>query len=175
MSSPLVGVTPMFALSFWAYEVGQQLVYAATPNRTSKELSMTEFALAGGFSAIPTTIITTPMERVKVVLQTQDQIASGQKYKGMLDAGVGMWKEGGLRSLYRGSVATLARDVPGSAAYFVAYEFVYQALKPKNAGETMSMGSVLFAGGMAGVAMWSIAIVCDLYYWKATLVSNLSI
>ena len=119
---------------------------------------MAEYALAGGFSAIPTTIITTPMERIKVVLQTQDQNAAGKKYKGMVDAGIGMFKEGGLRSLYRGSVATLARDVPGSAAYFVAYEFVYQMLKPKN-NESMSMGSVLFAGGMAGVAMWSIAIV----------------
>ncbi len=96
----------MFALSFWSYEVGQQLVYSFTPNRTSKELSMTEFALAGGFSAIPTTVVTTPMERVKVVLQTQDQVVGGQKYKGMFDAGLGMWKEGGISSLYRGSIAS---------------------------------------------------------------------
>jgi solute carrier family 25 carnitine/acylcarnitine transporter 20/29 len=106
IASPLVGVTPMFALSFWSYEVGQQLVYSFTPNRTSKELSMTEFALAGGFSAIPTTVVTTPMERVKVVLQTQDQVVGGQKYKGMFDAGLGMWKEGGISSLYRGSIAS---------------------------------------------------------------------
>lgn len=106
IASPLVGVTPMFALSFWSYEVGQQLVYSFTPNRTSKELTMLEFAMAGGFSAIPTTVVTTPMERVKVVLQTQDQIVGGQKYKGMLDAGMGMYREGGLASLYRGSVAS---------------------------------------------------------------------
>lgn len=101
-----MGVTPMFALSFWSYEVGQQLVYSFTPNRSSKELSMTEFALAGGFSAIPTTVVTTPMERVKVVLQTQDQIVGGQKYKGMFDAGMGMYREGGISSLYRGSIAS---------------------------------------------------------------------
>ncbi len=136
----------MFALSFWSYDVGQQLVYSLTPQRTSKELTMTEFAIAGGFSAIPTTIVTTPMERVKVVLQTQDQVAGGKRYKGMLDAGVGMYKEGGIKSLYRGSVATLARDIPGSAAYFVAYEFVYRLLKPTN-NDSMPVGSVLFAGG----------------------------
>lgn len=96
----------MFALSFWSYEVGQQLVYSFTPNRATKELTMLEFAVAGGFSAIPTTVVTTPMERVKVVLQTQDQIVGGQKYKGMLDAGLGMYREGGLASLYRGSVAS---------------------------------------------------------------------
>jgi solute carrier family 25 carnitine/acylcarnitine transporter 20/29 len=48
--------------------------------------------------------------------------------------------------------------VPGSAAYFVAYEFFYRLLKPAN-NETMPVASVLFAGGMAGVGMWSIAIV----------------
>ncbi|KAJ3065192.1 carnitine transporter, partial [Quaeritorhiza haematococci] len=65
MLSPLIGVTPMFALSFWSYDLGQQLVYSLTPTRTSRELTMSEFAFAGGFSAIPTTIVTTPMERVK--------------------------------------------------------------------------------------------------------------
>ncbi|KAI9206744.1 mitochondrial carrier domain-containing protein [Polychytrium aggregatum] len=160
MMSPLVGVTPMFALSFWAYEVGQQLVYAATPNRKSKDLTLTEFAIAGAFSAIPTTIVTTPMERIKVIMQTQDANPNGTKYKGMVDAGVGVFREGGLKGLYRGTIATLARDIPGSAAYFVAYEAVYRALKPKN-NEAMSMGAVMFAGGMAGVAMWSIAIPPD--------------
>ncbi|TPX36555.1 hypothetical protein SmJEL517_g01301 [Synchytrium microbalum] len=161
MSSPLIGVTPMFALSFWSYDLGQSLVYQMTPKRETKELSMLEFAIAGGFSAIPTTVITTPMERVKVVLQTQDQMPAGTKrYKGMFDAGAGMMKEGGLSSLYRGTIATLARDIPGSAAYFVAYEAVYRALKPKGQ-ESLSVGAVIFAGGMAGVAMWSIAIPPD--------------
>ncbi|KAJ3115775.1 carnitine transporter [Phlyctochytrium bullatum] len=159
MTSPLIGVTPMFALSFWSYDLGQRLVWAATPNRPSKELSMLEFAFAGGFSAIPTTIVTTPMERIKVVMQTQDQVKGGIKYGNIFQAGVGMYKEGGIGGLYRGTVATLARDIPGSAAYFVAYEYFYRMLKGN--GETMSVGAVLFSGGMAGVAMWSIAIPPD--------------
>ncbi|KAL2913142.1 carnitine transporter [Polyrhizophydium stewartii] len=160
MGAPLVGVTPMFALSFWSYDVGQQLVYTFTPSRKSNELTMLEFAIAGGFSAIPTTVVTTPMERVKVVLQTQDQAgATGRKYKGMFDAGIGMVREGGIASLYRGTIATLARDVPGSAAYFVAYEFFHRLLRKDS--ESLSIPAVLFSGGMAGVAMWSIAIPPD--------------
>lgn len=118
---------------------------------------MFEYAAAGAFSAFPTTIITTPMERVKVVLQTQEQ--TGKKYSGMFDAAKAIWKDGGIRSLYRGTVATLARDVPGSAAYFVSYEYFHRLLKKDN--ESLSIGAVLFAGGMAGVAMWSIAIPPD--------------
>jgi solute carrier family 25 (mitochondrial carnitine/acylcarnitine transporter), member 20/29 len=49
--------------------MGQKLVYALTPKRSSNELTMAEFAFAGGFSAFPTTVITTPMERIKVVMQ----------------------------------------------------------------------------------------------------------
>lgn len=50
------------------------------------------------------------MERIKVVMQTQDQNpASSKRYTGMMDAGRGMWAEGGLMSLYRGTIATLAR------------------------------------------------------------------
>lgn len=109
------------------------------------KLSMTDYALAGAFSAVPTTVITTPMERIKVVMQTQDQIVGGKKYTGMFDAGAGMFREGGISGLYRGTVATLARDAPGSAAYFVAYEYFYQLLKPRDG--KLSIGATLFAGG----------------------------
>ncbi|KAJ3077391.1 carnitine transporter [Podochytrium sp. JEL0797] len=158
-TAPLIGVTPMWALSFWSYDMGQRIVWAATPNRKSKDLTMAEFAFAGGFSGWATTIITVPMERVKVILQTQDQVKGGVKYKGMMDATVGVFREGGLKSLYRGTIATMARDVPGSAAYFVAYEYFYRLLKKD--GQSLSIGATLFAGGMSGVAMWSIAIPPD--------------
>jgi solute carrier family 25 (mitochondrial carnitine/acylcarnitine transporter), member 20/29 len=84
----------------------------------------------------------------------------------MMDAGKGMYQEGGIKSLYRGTMydlnsknsATLARDVPGSAAYFVGYEYFYRLMKQEGYSLT---ASALFAGGMAGVSMWSIAIPPD--------------
>lgn len=126
--------------------MGQRLVYNFTPNRTTKELSMGEYVIAGGFSAIPTTIVTTPVERIKVIMQTQDQTTTGKKYTGMFDAAKGVYAEGGLRSLYRGTVATLARDVPGSAAYFVGFEYFFKLLKP--ADGSYSIPAALFAGGL---------------------------
>ncbi len=80
-------------------------------------------------------------------MQTQDQIVGGKKYTGMVDAGVGMFREGGIASLYRGTIATLARDVPGSAAYFVAYEFFYSLLKARD--NSISIGATLFSGGIS--------------------------
>jgi solute carrier family 25 (mitochondrial carnitine/acylcarnitine transporter), member 20/29 len=56
--------------------------------------------------------------------QVQGQGGSGTKYKGVLDVVKHLYKEGGIRSIYRGTGATLARDGPGSAAsvsFFVLF------------------------------------------------------
>lgn len=161
MGPPLLGVTPIFAISFWSYDVGKKLVYAATPNRKDQSLSLSELAFAGFFSAIPTTFVMAPMERIKVLLQVQGQGGSAS-YSGPVDVVRQLYKEGGVRSLFRGTVATLARDGPGSAAYFVAYEIVKKAMTPAGADPSqLHLGSIVFAGGMAGVAMWTIAIPPD--------------
>jgi solute carrier family 25 carnitine/acylcarnitine transporter 20/29 len=52
--------------------MGKKLVYSFTPTRTSKELSYSEYAIAGGFSALPTTLIAAPIERIKVLLQVRN-------------------------------------------------------------------------------------------------------
>jgi len=163
MVPPLLGVTPIFAVSFWAYDLGKNLVYSFTPNRETPALSTTEVTAAGFFSAIPTTLITAPVERAKVLLQVQGQgTAKGKQYTGMFDVAKGLYKEGGIRSIFRGTFATLARDGPGSAAYFAAYEVAKKKLTPvgKAPGD-LSLGAVVMAGGLAGVAMWSIAIPPD--------------
>lgn len=95
--------------------MGKKIIYGATPNRKDPTLSYAEFAFAGAFSALPTTLVAAPMERIKVLLQVDGQGAN-PKYKGPVDCIRQVYKEGGLRSLFRGSVATVARDAPGSAA-----------------------------------------------------------
>ncbi|KAH7339623.1 mitochondrial carrier domain-containing protein [Rhizoctonia solani] len=161
MGPPLAGVTPIFAISFWAYDLGKKIVYSATPDRKSQTLSLGELAFAGFFSAIPTTLVAGPAERVKVLLQVQGQ--GGQsKYNGPVDVVRQLYREGGLRSIFRGTVATLARDGPGSAAYFVAYEVAKKKLTPAGSDPSqLNLSAVVLAGGLAGVAMWSVAIPPD--------------
>ena len=46
--------------------------------------------------------------------------------------------------------------------YFVGYEVTKKALTPANSSSSdLNLCAVLFAGGMAGVTMWSIAIPPD--------------
>ncbi|KAF8973549.1 carnitine/acyl carnitine carrier [Flammula alnicola] len=152
MVPPLLGVTPIFAVSFWAYDASKQLIFALTPNRTSEVLSIPELATAGFLSAVPTTLITAPVERAKVLLQIQGQGGSAVKYTGVVDVLKHLYKEGGVKSIFRGTGATLARDGPGSAAYFAAYEVTKKQL---------NLGAIIVAGGTAGVAMWALAIPPD--------------
>ena len=69
-----------------------------------------------------------------------------------------LYKEGGIRSVFRGSAMTLARDGPGSAAYFATYEYIKRKMTPKdvngNPSGDLSLTAVMVAGGAAGVAMW---------------------
>ncbi|KAF8757329.1 mitochondrial carrier family [Rhizoctonia solani] len=145
MGPPLAGVTPIFAISFWAYDLGKKIT-----------LSLGELAFAGFFSAIPTTLVAGPAERVKVLLQIQGQ--GGQsKYSGPTDVVRQLYREGGLKSVFRGTAATLARDGPGSAAYFVAYEVAKKQLTPAGSDPSqLNLSAVVLAGGLAGVAMWSV-------------------
>ncbi|KAK7468731.1 carnitine transporter [Stygiomarasmius scandens] len=162
MVPPLLGVTPIFAVSFWAYDASKRLIFALTPNRTTNQLSTTELAAAGFLSAVPTTAVTAPVERAKVLLQVQGQGGSEQKYTGVLDVMRHLYKEGGVRSIFRGAGATLARDGPGSAAYFAAYEVTKKLMTPAGSSPSdLNLSAIIFAGGMAGVAMWAIAIPPD--------------
>jgi solute carrier family 25 carnitine/acylcarnitine transporter 20/29 len=152
----------LVAVSFWGYDVGKGLVRRFSTVRND-QLSVAQVSAAGFFSAIPMTLITAPFERVKVLLQIQGQkqLAPGEKpkYSGGVDVVRQLYKEGGIRSVFRGSFATLARDGPGSAAYFATYEYIKRRLTPvdpatgKPSGN-LSLVAITCAGAAAGVAMW---------------------
>lgn len=152
----------MFAVSFWGYDLGKKIVTSVTNKPADQPFTVAQISAAGFFSAIPMTAITAPFERVKVLLQIQGQkeLAPGEKpkYSGGVDVVRQLYKEGGLRSVFRGSAMTLARDGPGSAAYFATYETIKRSLTPKDADGkptgALSLTAVMTAGGAAGVAMW---------------------
>lgn len=110
-------------------------------------MTIGEITMAGAFSAVPTTLFMAPSERIKVLLQIQGQ-GGEQRYKGPVDVVRQLYKEGGVKSIWRGTTATLMRDAPGSAAYFAAYELTKRALTPAGAKpEDLNPASILFAGG----------------------------
>ncbi|KAH3672425.1 hypothetical protein WICMUC_004261 [Wickerhamomyces mucosus] len=167
---PLIGVTPMFAVSFWGYDVGKNLVSSYYNGQSSSNFSIGQISSAGFISAIPTTLVAAPMERIKIVLQTQDSNAS----KSMINAIKRILETGGIKSLFKGSIATLARDGSGSAIYFATYEIVKKNLSVKSGtkdGE-LSLISISTAGGFAGMSMWLVVFPIDTI--KTRLTNNVN-
>ncbi|KAI3647423.1 hypothetical protein MP228_007644 [Amoeboaphelidium protococcarum] len=164
MATPLIFVTPMYAVCFWGYEMGRKLSVKLWNSKPADPLTLSQVSFAGGFSAVPTTFLMTPIERIKVILQTQGSSTAGSSavvLKGPGDVVKHLMKTGGVSSLYRGFGATLLRDVPGSVAYFATYEIAKEKLSKKSADGQLDKAAILFSGGLAGVMNWAIAIPPD--------------
>mmetsp|Transcript_73405 Transcript_73405/g.153213 ORF Transcript_73405/g.153213 Transcript_73405/m.153213 type:complete len:303 (-) Transcript_73405:130-1038(-) len=80
--------------------------------------------LAGGIAGGCARTITAPLDRVKILMQTQ-RITSGgaqDKYQGLWQSLVRVYKEDGFRSYWRGNGANCIRVVPYSATQFVTFD-----------------------------------------------------
>lgn len=156
MAAPIVGVAPIFAISFFGFGVGKKLLQSTE----NEELTKLQLFCAGAFSAIFTTVIMAPGERIKCLLQVQQDSAGPKKYSGPRDVVRQLYKEGGIRSIYKGTVATLLRDVPASGVYFMTYEWIKELMKSESSTE-FSLLATIFAGGMAGVCNWLVGMPAD--------------
>jgi len=127
-----------------------------------EELNYRQLFQAGMISGVFTTGIMAPGERIKCLLQIQAGGTEKPKYSGMSDCAKQLYREGGIRSIYKGTAATLLRDVPASGMYFMTYEWLQRVLTPAGKSRSdLSTWRTLFAGGMAGIFNWLVAIPPD--------------
>jgi len=165
MLAPLSAVTPMYSFCFFGYGIGKSIFCTEETfqNLTAKNLFL--IALAGATSGIFTSPILAPSERLKCVLQVQNesQSASNKKFSGPSELGKHILKTEGIASLFRGYLATNLRDCIASMAYFSTYEWLKSILLPRdpNRSHLESVLKVLFCGGMAGIMNWVPAIPID--------------
>lgn len=160
MAAPIIGVTPMYAICFLSFTMGKKLQQKSEDH----VFTLKELFLAGNLAGLSTTIILAPGERVKCLLQVQNAnpTGAGPKYSGPNDCVKQLWKQGGIRNLYVGTVATACRDVPSTGMYFMTYEYFQRLLLPEGKSrEDLSPARTLFAGGMAGIFNWIVAIPAD--------------
>nr|XP_019957040.1 PREDICTED: cAMP-dependent protein kinase type II-alpha regulatory subunit-like [Paralichthys olivaceus] len=106
MTAPIIGVAPMFAVCFFGFGLGKKL-----QQRTPDEiLTYPQLFAAGMLSGVFTTAIMAPGERIKCLLQIQ--AATGEvKYAGPMDCVKQLYREFGIRGVYKGTVLTLMRGI----------------------------------------------------------------
>lgn len=135
-----------------------------------------DFALGGVSGAVAKTI-TAPIERVKLIIQTQDanpRIRSGEvaRYKGIVDCFVRVNNEQGFKAFWRGNFTNVIRYFPTQAFNF-AFKDSIKKLFPKYNPKT-EFGKFFLvqmaSGGLAGAG--SLCIVYPLDYARTRLASD---
>ncbi|CAE1264460.1 SLC25A20_29 [Acanthosepion pharaonis] len=98
------------------------------------------------------------------LLMIQAESKEKAKYKGPVDCIRQLYKEGGIRWIYKGTAATFLRDIHGSGVYFATYEVLQRSLTPEGESRNdLSPLRTLVAGGVAGLANWIVAIPPDFF------------
>nr|CAD7197144.1 unnamed protein product [Timema douglasi] len=158
MAAPIAGIAPIFAISFFGFGVGKRIQQTGN----DEPLTLPQLCLAGAFSGIFTSSIMAPGERIKCLLQVQQGGSAPAKYTGPIDVAKQLYKSGGIRSLYKGTIATLLRDIPASGMYFMTYEWIQRVFtKPGQKTDEIGIFTTIFAGGMAGIANWVVGMPAD--------------
>jgi solute carrier family 25 (adenine nucleotide translocator) protein 4/5/6/31 len=133
--------------------------------------------LAGGVSGAVAKTATAPIERVKLLIQTQDanpKIISGEvaRYSGIVDCFSRVAKEQGIKAFWRGNLTNIIRYFPTQAFNF-AFKDGIKSLFPK-ADKKTEFGKFFMinmaSGGMAGAG--SLLIVYPLDYARTRLASD---
>lgn len=145
-----------------------------------KETTATGFLLdlaAGGVSGGISKTIVAPIERVKLLLQTQDsnpKIKSGEvpRYKGIVDCFARVSREQGVASFWRGNLANVIRYFPTQAFNF-AFKDTFKNLFPKYNPSTdfwKFFATNVASGGAAGAC--SLLIVYPLDFARTRLAAD---
>merc|ERR1719146_347753 len=137
---------------------------------------LTDFALGGVSGAIAKTL-TAPIERIKLVIQTQDanpKIRSGEvpRYTGIMNCGSRIMTEQGVSRFWDGNATNCIRYFP-TQAFNLAFKDTFKAMFPKYNAKTefaKFFGANLVSGGMA--AAGSMCIVYPLDYSRTRLASD---
>jgi len=174
MGPPLASVALFNAMLFSVNGVLSRLV-----RPDGGTLTPGEAALTGGLAGIPMSLLATPTELLKCRLQAQggarpppgamytmaDAKAGRVLFRGSMDALKLIYKfEGGVSGMFRGFWPTLAREVPGNAAYFGVYALAKQQLAQAQGlddAKQLSGLSLIAAGGIAGAAFWAPVLPID--------------
>lgn len=145
----------------------QQIVnrkYKQSQDVKVSEISTFEYGICGLACGVVASIISTPLELVKIKLQMQSKnlqssVASKQvTYSGPYDCLKKLYRINGFRGLFLGFNVSLLRDIPANIVWFSTYETCRRRIGGPDAPFYINS----LAGSCAGVAYWLVAFPSDL-------------
>ncbi|KAL8250155.1 hypothetical protein R6Q59_033848 [Mikania micrantha] len=153
MAAPLASVTFQNAMVFQIYAILSRSFDSSI--WSDEPPSYKGVALGGIGAGALQSLMLSPIELIKIRLQLQTRIQHKLMEKGPLSVAKSIIRTEGWRGMYRGLTITALRDAPSHGFYFWTYEFMREKLHPgcRKSGQE-SFNTMLFAGGLAGVASW---------------------
>lgn len=139
------------------------------------KLSFAENFLLSGAAAVISKTAAAPIERVKLMVQNQDEmLKSGrlkEPYKGVVDCSKRILSEEGLLPFWRGNLANCLRYFPTQALNFAFKDKIKAQFKVKKTdGGMTKLGKNVASGGLAGAL--SLCFVYSLDYARTRLAND---
>lgn len=119
-------------------------------------LSYPQYYLAGAFAGVTNSVLSGPIEHVRIRLQTQPHGAA-RLYNGPIDCVRKLASHSGVLSgLYRGQSVTVIREAQAYGVWFLSFEYMmnWEARRSQVKREEISSLKVAGYGGLAGEALW---------------------
>ncbi|KAF9095099.1 hypothetical protein BGX29_009162 [Mortierella sp. GBA35] len=152
----LIGITPEKAIKLAVNDFTREY-WAERTNVSEDKLAIKYGMLSGATAGFCQVIATNPMEIVKIQMQVAgaQKLAPGEQRP----TAMGIVRSLGLRGLYRGTPATLMRDVPFSILFFPLNSYLKLQGADKDGKTPFSV--ILGAGLVAGVVAASAVTPAD--------------
>ncbi|KAF9160094.1 Mitochondrial carrier protein ymc2 [Actinomortierella ambigua] len=189
-TTPLIGIGACVSVQFVTLEAMKRHYHSQNGPQANGFLTNSQLYLAGAASGMANSIISGPVEHIRTRLQVQTGAApvkaiagegaaaalgagssvaakeaatSALFFTGPVDAVQKIYREHGLRGIYKGQAVTMVREFQGYGAYFAAYEYLVQRamrLENKERSELSTLKVVAY-GACAGYAMWTTVYPID--------------
>ncbi|OQV04948.1 hypothetical protein CLAIMM_09758 [Cladophialophora immunda] len=155
---PFLGVGAAVSIQFSVFHSATQALSALRsrePREDKQQLSILDLYLAGGVAGIANSIVSGPVEHIRIRLQTQAH-GTSRLYAGPWDCIRQITATAGVKGLFRGQNTAVLREFQAYGLYFATFEACVRmiaAAKERKRSE-LSTWTVASCGALSGVAFW---------------------
>jgi hypothetical protein len=167
MALPLAATVVETSTLFFANGYLKRMLSERGHINPGDELPMDMVLLAGAGTGLVVSFVLTPIELVKCRLQvdeshSQPSGGSSPRYRGPIDCLMKSVEREGLGVVYRGHLATMLREIPGTACWFGAYEAFARWMTPVgHTRQDLPSSVIIAAGALGGMSYWGVMYPCD--------------
>ena len=154
---PLIGIGGCVAVQFWLFHDMRRrfLKQNRKTDPSATRLTYTQYYLAGAYAGIGNSVLSGPIEHIRIKLQTQP---SGDKrlYAGPWDCIRKIYDVDGIKGIYRAQLPTILREAQGYGLWFLTYEYLVQQSVRGNGGtrDDLPAWKLCGFGAIAGLVLW---------------------